>query len=165
LQWKKLPDESDLDLFCARTDGLYKYTTVLGAEKRINSYDYGTFPNATQLDKALREEKASEEGRRVELERQRSDEQERQRIARENALAARKAAEAATDARVAKFQQQNADRGSGGAQYELGMRYLTGKGVETNRMLAFHWLKSACTNGESSASNALLKLNIQPTPP
>lgn len=69
---------------------------------------------------------------------------------------AKKSTEA--DVRVLKFQQQKAAEGYGGAQYELGLRYLHGKGVETNRDLAIQWLNSACTNGLSEATNALSKI-------
>ena len=71
---------------------------------------------------------------------------------------AKKAAE--TDQRVLKFQQQKAAEGYGDFQYELALRYLNGKGVETNRALAIRWLRNACTNGEAAASNVLSKLGL-----
>ena len=68
--------------------------------------------------------------------------------------------DAETDQRVLKSQQQKAAEGYGGAQYVLGMRYLNGKGVETNRDLAVQWFRAACTNGYFDASNQLRKLSI-----
>lgn len=59
--------------------------------------------------------------------------------------------------RLIQFQRQQASNGLPAFQYDLGMRYLTGDGVETNQLLAIYWLKSACTNGSSAASNALAK--------
>ena len=61
-------------------------------------------------------------------------------------------------ARVVAYQHQQASNGYPSFQFELGKRYLVGDGVETNRSLAIHWLKSACTNGSSEATNLLSKL-------
>ncbi len=48
--------------------------------------------------------------------------------------------------------------GSPTFQIEMGKRYMSGDGVETNLALARHWLQSACTNHESAASNLLERL-------
>lgn len=66
----------------------------------------------------------------------------------------------ATTLRVVAHQHQQASNGYGGFQYELGRRYLKGDGVETNRILALHWLTSACTNGLSEATNLLGQINL-----
>jgi hypothetical protein len=81
------------------------------------------------------------------------EEQERQRPAKQKAAAE-------TDQRLLKFQQQKAAEGNGYGQYELGLRYLNGRGVETNHALAIHWFRAACTNGYSGASNQLFKLSV-----
>ncbi len=55
--------------------------------------------------------------------------------------------------------QTSAEGGSHHSQYALGMRYLAGRGVETNRDLAIEWLRKAARNGSESASNELNKID------
>lgn len=74
----------------------------------------------------------------------------------------RTAAQVASMARIIAYQQQQASNGLGSFQVELGRRYLRGEGVATNLTLAAHWLRSACTNGESQATNLLLQLPARP---
>jgi hypothetical protein len=64
--------------------------------------------------------------------------------------------QAVTD-RVFANQLRNASNGYAYAQYELGKRYL----AESNTALALHWLRSACTNGHTQASNALKQLGAR----
>ena len=63
--------------------------------------------------------------------------------------------------RIVVFQMRQASNGYPSFQFELAKRYLRGDGIETNRALAIHWLQSACTNGESQASNLLRQINLQ----
>jgi hypothetical protein len=63
-----------------------------------------------------------------------------------------------TRSRVVAYQTEQANKGLPSFQFELGKRYLKGDGVEVNTNLAIHWLKAACTNGESQASNLLNKI-------
>ena len=69
-------------------------------------------------------------------------------------------AKAEVEQRALKYYQQKADQGYGFAQYELGLLYLNGKGVETNREQAVQWFRAACTNEHFGASNQLRKMSI-----
>lgn len=68
-----------------------------------------------------------------------------------------KAAEArrALQARVLEFQRQRAAAGAPTAQYDLGMRYLKGDGVEQNTELARHWLELSAKGGNKQAARVL----------
>lgn len=57
------------------------------------------------------------------------------------------------------FQKQRAEAGAPTAQYDLGMRYLNGDGIEKNLELAQKWLHSAATNGNTQAVKKLEELN------
>jgi TPR repeat protein len=52
---------------------------------------------------------------------------------------------------VLAFQQQRAQESSTSAQYELGMRYLKGDGVEKDTRQARHWLELAAKGGNTEA--------------
>ena len=82
---------------------------------------------------------------------------------REHYLKQQAAFQARTDAttlRVIAYQHQQASNGYPSFQYELGKRYLSGDGVRQDKVLATHWLKSACTNGLSEATNLLAKVPL-----
>ena len=51
-----------------------------------------------------------------------------------------------------------ATNGSASAQCSLGIHYLNGQGVETNKETAVYWLTQAANQGNIEASNALEKL-------
>jgi len=51
--------------------------------------------------------------------------------------------------------------GSASAQFSLALHYLNGKGCETNKDLAIHWLKTASDGGNFGASNKLVELEQQ----
>ena len=57
--------------------------------------------------------------------------------------------------RAVEFQKQRAAAGSDTAQYDLGVRYLKGDGVEANPEQARYWLERAATNGNSLAVKKL----------
>lgn len=57
------------------------------------------------------------------------------------------------------FQKKRAEAGSPTSQYDLGMRYLNGDGLEKNPELAKKWLKAAATNGNSQAVKQLEELD------
>jgi TPR repeat protein len=59
------------------------------------------------------------------------------------------------------FEKQRAEKDYGWAQYALGVRYLTGKGVEKDAELARQWLEKAAKNGESQAVKKLAELDKQ----
>lgn len=59
---------------------------------------------------------------------------------------------------VFKFHQQKAMAGNRGSQYELGMIYLSGKGVEQDTEQAKEWLKMSADQGYSRAEKELARL-------
>jgi hypothetical protein len=64
-----------------------------------------------------------------------------------------------TERKVLEFQMRQAERGSGYAQYELGSRYLEGRGVEKDPVKGREWLEKAAKNGNSDASRKLEDLD------
>lgn len=74
-----------------------------------------------------------------------------------------KAAEvrSAREARVLEFQRRRAAAGAPTAQYDLGMRYLKGDGVEQNAALARHWLELSAKGGNKQAARTLESLRQQ----
>lgn len=61
--------------------------------------------------------------------------------------------------RTIEFQKKRAEAGAPSAQYDLGLRYLNGDGVERNPELAQKWLHSAATNGNMQAVKKLKELD------
>jgi TPR repeat protein len=57
------------------------------------------------------------------------------------------------------FQQQRALSGSPSAQYDLGLRYHTGDGLEKNAELARKWFEAAAKQGNNRAAQKLEELN------
>jgi hypothetical protein len=66
---------------------------------------------------------------------------------------------AADEKKLIDWQKQRAESGSENAQYELGMRYLTGKGVDQNPDEAKKWLEKAAKQGHSQAKRKVEELN------
>lgn len=60
--------------------------------------------------------------------------------------------------RTVEFQKKRAEAGSPSAQYDLGVRYITGDGVEKNLATARKWITAASTNGHFYASKKLVEL-------
>ncbi len=56
------------------------------------------------------------------------------------------------------FQQMRADQGSSRAQYDMGVRYLNGDGVEQDKTKAVDLFKKASAGGESMANRKLTQL-------
>lgn len=77
-------------------------------------------------------------------------------------LAKTAAEKEAADKRVLEFQMKRAEVGSPTAQYELGMRYLTGKGVEKNLTEARKWLEAAAKQDNIWAKRKLKELDEHP---
>jgi TPR repeat protein len=71
---------------------------------------------------------------------------------------ARAAKEEATR-RTVEFQKKRASEGSESAQYELGMRYLRGDGVEKDEATGRKWLTQAAENGYGPAAKKLEDLD------
>lgn len=67
------------------------------------------------------------------------------------------------DERTLAFQKQQAEAGSGQAQYALAIRYLEGKGVERDEKLAVEWLKKSAALDFGPAKRKLEELEKPPT--
>jgi TPR repeat protein len=57
------------------------------------------------------------------------------------------------------WQKKRAEEGSDNAQYELGVRYLTGNGVDQDEKLGKEWLEKAAKNGNPKATKKLEELS------
>ncbi len=57
------------------------------------------------------------------------------------------------------WQKKRAEEGSDNAQYELGMRYMTGNGVEQDEKQGREWIEKAAKNGNAKAVKKLEELN------
>ncbi|HEY1170369.1 MAG TPA: hypothetical protein VGH19_03275 [Verrucomicrobiae bacterium] len=64
-----------------------------------------------------------------------------------------------TELKVLDFQRQQAEKGSGYAQYQLGLRYLEGRGVELDATKGREWLEKAAQNGNADAIKKLSALD------
>jgi TPR repeat protein len=62
------------------------------------------------------------------------------------------------DKKRLEYQRKRAEAGSEFAQYDLGIRYLTGDGVEKNTNTAKMWLEKAAKNDNSAAKKKLQEL-------
>lgn len=67
-----------------------------------------------------------------------------------------------TGRKVLNNQKRLAEQGYPSAQYDLGLRYLTGNGVEKNLDLARQWLQKSAQNGNADASRKLSQLADTP---
>lgn len=66
----------------------------------------------------------------------------------------------AAQERAAFFWLKKATNGEANAQLEVGLRYLSGKGVLVDTSLATHWLKAAAAQGDKKAKAELDRLGI-----
>lgn len=64
-----------------------------------------------------------------------------------------------TERKVLEFQMQQAEKGSGYAQYQMGLRYLQGRGVVLDAAKGREWLEKAAQNGNADAERKLKALN------
>ncbi len=60
------------------------------------------------------------------------------------------------------FYKRRAEEGSDHAQYELGLRYLNGKGTDPNEKLGREWLAKASKQGHTQATKKLADLGPEP---
>lgn len=65
-------------------------------------------------------------------------------------------------ARLKKEAVKESGAGQYRAQYELGMSYLTGKGVEKSQAKGIQWLRAAAANGHTAAKIKLEDLGVDP---
>jgi len=66
--------------------------------------------------------------------------------------------------KTVEFQKKRAEEGSESAQYELGVRYLKGDGVEKDPVTGRKWLFESSKNGYGPATQKLEELD-KPAPP
>lgn len=64
----------------------------------------------------------------------------------------------AEEAKKVQWQKERAEAGSASVQYDLGLRYLEGKGVEKDPALAKKWLKKSADQGNAKAKEKLAEL-------
>jgi len=64
-----------------------------------------------------------------------------------------------TQQKAVEFEKKNAEKGAAWAQYALGLRHLTGDGVEKDEAAARKWLEAAAKNDDSRAKKKLEELN------
>ena len=67
--------------------------------------------------------------------------------------------------RTVEFQKKKAEEGSATSQYDLGMRFLKGEGVQKDDEAGLKWLKEAAKNGNNQAIKKLKELDEAKTQP
>lgn len=70
-----------------------------------------------------------------------------------------------TESNLIKYHRQRAEAGSDNAQYELGMRYLTGAGVPKDEKIGRDWIDKAAKGGNAKAVKKLQELGPAPAQP
>jgi hypothetical protein len=70
-----------------------------------------------------------------------------------------------TESDLIKYHRQRAEAGSDNAQYELGIRYLSGNGVERDEKLGREWLSKSAKAGNPKAAKKLEELRPKPNRP
>lgn len=132
LPWNLIDDDKLPQGVFAKYVGDIEYTTVLGAKKTVRSFDYGKPvegpPEPPVLPPMVIKSKE------------------------------RLAQEAKVEANRLKFTLSQATNGVASAQYELGLRYLEGRGVEKDELAARSWLEKAAGKGHTYAKRALANL-------
>jgi TPR repeat protein len=63
------------------------------------------------------------------------------------------------------FYKRRAEEGSDHAQFQLGIRYLTGKGTDPDPKLGREWLAKASKQGHTEATKKLAELGPEPSAP
>jgi len=66
--------------------------------------------------------------------------------------------------KTVEFQKKRAEEGFESAQYELGVRYLKGDGVEKDEAMGRKWLQESAKNGYGAAAQKLEELEKPKTP-
>lgn len=128
----------------ANLSGRYQYTAVSGGTKTIEKY---ACPSIAESEAEERRDRDAQ-----------IKQWEAVNAAKAAAIAAEEKRRKESIPRIVAYQLQQASNGYPSFQLELGKRYLRGDGVAVNTNLAIHWLKSACTNHESGASNLLQQI-------
>jgi hypothetical protein len=127
-------------LYLAKPTGVYNYTSIMGGPRQLRKLDYGATVPAPPARELTPQEK------------------ELARAAAEKAQAVRDLQAQESDARLLKFQRDQAEKGMPSAQLALGMRYLKGDGVEKDEAAARAWLQKAAAQNDPVAKRALANL-------
>lgn len=157
------PDFVDEDriFYLARKTGRMTYDSnsgaqrTMGAQRTIETYDFGEIPSKNEIKPFIEaEEKAYNE------EQTRQAEQVRRQA--EHAAAQRERAKAAailkkqeTESKVVVFQRKQAEGGGMTAQYDIGVRYWNGNGVEKDTKKAREWVQKSADQGYGPAKTFL----------
>jgi TPR repeat protein len=122
----------------AKESGVFTFTNTTGGTTTIRQLDYGVpcDPPAELVEKAIKAEKDQAEAKAEAIKKQKQE----------------------SDERAVKWLLPQATNGSASAQRSLGIHYLNGQGVETNKETAIYWLTQAANQGDIEASNILAKL-------
>ena len=129
--------------FAAKSVGVFEYQTVLGARKTVSSFDHGETPTQEEIEsfKKHRREEAEREAVASKLAR---DEALKKAAEEQKAMAETlKLKKQAADQKVLEFQKKRAAEGFAQAQYDLGIRYLTGDGVGKDEAEGRKWIQLA----------------------
>ncbi|MDB6131682.1 MAG: hypothetical protein JWM04_2789 [Verrucomicrobiales bacterium] len=138
-----------------RASGSHEYQTPGGKMDMAPAYDFGTVPDKAQLAE-FQEEQLQEERQRNERMKQ---EQAKAGAARLKITEEKEKQAAAKDASLLKFQMEQAEKGLPTFQYEMGLRYLEGRGVERNAERGNEWLKKAVEGGVKEARSKMVDLD------
>jgi Sel1 repeat len=166
-------DNSTIE-FNAKWGDLYSYTTVLGANKTVNSLDYGA-PcqrplNADAIEKAAQQLTESDNEAITAAQKDivvKEQDLESSKKSLQDFLDAIEAVKQKIadkkreqEAKEFKYVYADATNGMPSMQYNLALRYLKGMGCATNKDLAIEWLKKSAAQGYLEASNKLAVLNL-----
>ena len=136
----------------------YTYTSASGARSTVESYDCGEAPEKKWIEQLNARAKA--EADKIELA--------RQMTARDYELAKKEAKarrDMEADAKVVSAYRVRADSGDADAQYELALRYLSGKGVAKDYDAGTKLLEQASKQGHKKAAEKLKTLPRTATSP
>jgi hypothetical protein len=134
--------------------GSHGYTSPSGTAGKLTIYDYGNLPDEKQMemfqaelakDKLLEEQSLKEkEAQAAALKLKQEEENSKRTVSREASLL--------------RFQMMQAENGLPTFQYELGLRYLKGDGLERNETKALEWFRMAAAGGNKDAEKKLAEL-------
>ena len=121
----------------AKESGVFTFTNTTGGTTTLHQLDYGV--SCGVPDWFIEQQKKQADAAQAAIEAQKKKAFESQKHAVEWLLS-------------------QATNGSASAQCSLGIHYLNGQGVETNKETAIYWLTQAANRGDTEASNALTRL-------
>ena len=136
-------DGDRIKVFTKRS-GRFTYNTASGAARTTEAFDCGKLPTPEQLQK-LKEE----------FEKTKADAAKTAEQINDQRRAEWEARRGETEKKAVEFQIKRANEGSAQAQYDLGMRYFNGDGVDVDIEKAVLWLSKAAEGGHSGAKQKI----------